>query len=97
MSLSPEELRLHRELIVHFNEYIRHNLRWEAKRKDIDARRARKSLRKLIDIAYLRWRELNNERKKWDEEPLVIAPEFFRQLAKKQWKSKKTGDDNTST
>ena len=57
MSLKPEELELHRQLLAAFDEYIRLNLRWETKGYRTDGRRTRKALRKIMDIAYLRWQE----------------------------------------
>ena len=58
MSLRPEELELHRQLLAAFDEYIRLNLRWEEKGYRADAKRTRKALRKIMDISYLRWQEI---------------------------------------
>ena len=58
MSLRPEELELHRQLLAAFNEYIKLNLRWEEKGFRADGKRTRKALRKVMDIAYLRWQEV---------------------------------------
>ena len=96
MSLNLKELELHRQLLAAFDEYIRHNLRWEEKGHDVDGKRARKSLRKIIDTAYLRWKEIHNTRTNSDE-PLVISNEFFREVVKKNSKISLTGKDNTST
>ena len=58
MSLKPEELELHRQLLAAFNEYIKLNLRWEEKGFRADGKRTRNALRKVMDIAYLRWQEI---------------------------------------
>lgn len=58
MSLTPEELSLHRQLLAAFDEYIKINLKWEEKNFVADARRTRKALRKVMNISYLRWQEI---------------------------------------
>lgn len=97
MSMTPEELALHRELIAAFNEYIKHNLRWEAKRYDRDAKRTRKALRKIIDIAYLRWKEVHNSREGFLKEELVVTKEFFREVVRKHGKPRSKREDDAST
>lgn len=86
MSLTPEEMRLHRQLISAFNDYIKHNLIWEEKRVKRESVRTRAALRKIIDLAYLRWKEVHNARK-GNPQDLEIGPEFFRELSKKHKKS----------
>lgn len=58
MSLRPEEMELHRQLLAAFDHYIKLNLRWEEKGYRVDGRKTRKAIRKLMDVAYLRWQEL---------------------------------------
>jgi hypothetical protein len=87
--MTPEELELHRKLIDAFNEYIKHNAKWEQKHHDAAARRTRKALRNIIDIAYLRWKEVHNARgDKFLKEDLVIGKEFFRELVRRHSNSK---------
>lgn len=94
--MTPEELALHRELIAAFNAYIKANLIWEDKRYDKEAVRARHALRRIINAAYLRWKEIHNCRVKTQkQQELVVGKEFFRELGKRQ--SRKKGGDNTST
>jgi hypothetical protein len=102
MSLSPEELALHRQLIAVFNEYIKYNLRLEDKGFYVDTKRTRKALRKLIDVAYLRWKEIDLNRKNIDEVP-TMGKEAFRDIVRKNKKakdkaqSKPQDGDDTST
>lgn len=94
--MTPEEMSLHRQLIAAMNEYIKHSFNWEARGYRTDSVRARVALRKVIDAAYLRWKEIYNIRE-GKEEPLEIGKEFFRELSKKHSKSRSKGKDNTST
>lgn len=95
MSLTPEEMKLHRQLISAFNDYIKHNLRWEEKGYTREAVRTRAALRKVIDLAYLRWKEVHNARKGLPED-LSIAPEFFRELSKKHKKPNRKDEEDSN-
>lgn len=109
MSLKKEELELHRQLLAAFDEYIRLNLKWEQKGFRADGRRTRKALRKIMNIAYLRWQELlvrlqEMEVEKGNKrgERFVIKDPglaFIQSLnvASKKKKSNSTEDNNTST
>lgn len=92
MSLTPRELELHRQLLAAFNDYVQSNLRWEEKGFYTESKRARKALRQIIDLAYLRWKEIGYVRKGEDTVP-EMGNEFFRQIVKKHSKSRSKGDD----
>lgn len=94
--MTPEEMTLHRQLLAAVNDYIKHNLKWETKGFRKDSTRARQALRRAIDLAYLRWKEIYNIRE-GKAENMEIGKEFFRELSKKQKRSKLKGEDNTST
>jgi hypothetical protein len=111
MSLRPEELELHRQLLAAFDEYIRLNLRWETKGYRADGRRTRRAIRNIMDIAYLRWQEIivrmhemevENGTQKAEKillkQPgLAMIQHLHAAKNKKRKRPKPEGDGNTST
>jgi hypothetical protein len=59
VSLTPEEMKPHRQLLAAFDEYIKLNLKWEVTGYATEGRKTRKALRKMMNIAYLRWQEVS--------------------------------------
>lgn len=86
--MTPEDLELHRRLLVAFNDYLSYTALWEEKKIDRHAIRARVALRRMIDISYLRWKELNNERKLGQPEELIVGREFFRDVGRSKRKKR---------
>lgn len=111
MSLRPEELELHRQLLAAFDEYIKLNLRWETKGHRTDARRTRKALRNIMDVAYLRWQEIVVRMHEMDVENdtkfaekivlkqpgLAMIQGLHAAKNKRRKRPKPEGDNNTST
>ena len=103
MSLNDKEMELHRQLLAAFDEYIRLNLRWEDKGYITDARRTRKALRQIMNVAYLRWQEILVSMHEIDgrEEQVELKEAglyFIQSLhAAKNRNSLSEEDDNTST
>ena len=89
MSLTPNEMELHRRLIAAFNDYIVHNLKWEEYGHTQTASKLRKKLRLIIDLAYLRSKEVLYARKGEEQEP-VLGKEFFRELVRKHGSSERS-------
>lgn len=89
MSLTPNEMELHRQLIAAFNDYIIYNLKWEASGRSSTATKLRKKLRLIIDLAYLRSKEVQYARK-GEEQDLIIGKEFFRELVRKHGTSERS-------
>ena len=58
--MTPEERDLHGRLLEAFSEYINHNLKWERKYQTRSAVRSRKALRKVMYLAYERWRQIKD-------------------------------------
>jgi len=111
MSLRPEEMELHRQLLAAFDEYIRLNLRWENKGYRKDGTRTRKAIRKILDIGYLRWQEVlvrmhemevendtqNAKRVLLKDPSLAFMQGLHAAKNKKRKRPKPDDDNNTST
>lgn len=108
--MNEKELELHRQLLAAFDEYIRLNLKWEEKGYRTDGRRARKALRKVMDIAYLRWQELLHRLHEMDVEkgnkpaerlilkdPGLAFLQLLHASKKRNQQPDLEEDDNTST
>ena len=76
MSLTPEEMRLHRLLLKEIDKYIQLNLQWEEKRLITAGRKSRKVLRNVLNIAYLRWQELGISMQKLQKEKNMYTGEI---------------------
>lgn len=83
--MTPTEATLHRQLLEAFDEYIQNNLLWDETGSLQSSVNSRKALRKIIDIAYLRWKEVQIVREGRTDEP-QLGNEFFRELVKKHSK-----------
>ena len=78
--MTPKERELHTQLIAAFEEYIRHNLIWEEKGFDIEAKRTRAALRKILDVAYLRWQEVQKSRNGNEDHEVKPNPTMMKDL-----------------